>query len=446
MSATQISLKCKTIFSIVLSILFGLNISMAISPHPGDGEKDVKRNTNKIKKIVLDAGHGGKDSGASGKISKEKDVVLSLVLKMGKEIEKRYPDVEVIYTRKTDKFIELHERARIANEANADLFISVHCNAAGNRSAKGTETYVLGLHRNDDNLEVAKRENAAILFEENYEENYDGFDPTSEISHIILNMYQNAFLDRSLAFANSLESNLQDRSKRNSRGVKQAGFLVLRNTFMTSILFEAGFLTNAEEEKFLNSEAGQKKIVESFILALNDDKTKLEENPQLAKVKTKKQNQPGAQPVAQQTAASQASQNTDQAPEMKVIKTVAELEREEAQAKENPKNETAAPQPKSEVADQTINEKKREGLEFCVQLSASPQKTNMSATEWRNIDNLSVRFENKMYKYQITGIHSYSDANNIKNNMIRRGFSGAFVVAYNNGDRIDVSEAITLSK
>src|SRR5690625_4867823 len=133
---------------------------------------------------------------------------------------------------------------------------------------------------------------------------------------------------------------------------------------MTSILFEAGFLTNAEEEKFLNSEAGQKKIVESFILALNDYKTKLEENPQLAKVKTKKQNQPGAQPVAQQTAPSQASQNTDQAPEMKVIKTVAELEREEAQAKENLNNETAAPQPKIEVADQTINEKKREGLEF----------------------------------------------------------------------------------
>lgn len=446
MSATQFSLKCKTIFSIVLSILFGLNISIAHSLYPGDGVKDVKRNTNKIKKIVLDAGHGGKDSGANGKISKEKDVVLSLVLKMGKEIEKRYPDVEVIYTRKTDKFIELHERARIANEANADLFISVHCNAAGNKSAKGTETYVLGLHRNDDNLEVAKRENAAILFEENYEENYDGFDPTSEISHIILNMYQNAFLDRSLAFANSLESNLQDRNKRKSRGVKQAGFLVLRNTFMTSILFEAGFLTNPDEEKYLNSEAGQKQIVESFILALNDYKTKLEENPQLARVKTEKQNQqPGSQPIAQQTATTE-TQDDDQAPKMKVIKTVAELEREEAQAKEKSNKDTPAPQPQTEMADNTTDEKKSEGLEFCVQLSASPKKTNLSATEWRNIENLSVRFENKMYKYQITGIRSYSDANNIKNNMIQRGFSGAFVVAYNNGDRIDVSEAITLSK
>src|SRR5690625_410578 len=132
MSATQISLKCKTIFSIVLSILFGLNISMAISPHPGVGEKDVKRNTNKIKKIVLDAGHGGKDSGASGKISKEKDVVLSLVLKMGNEIETRYSHVEVIYTRKTVKFIALHEIAKIANEPNAELYISVHCTAVGN--------------------------------------------------------------------------------------------------------------------------------------------------------------------------------------------------------------------------------------------------------------------------------------------------------------------------
>lgn len=438
MSATQFSLKCKTIFSIVLSILFVFNISMAHSLYDGGGEKDVKKNSNKIKKIVLDAGHGGKDSGANGKISKEKDVVLSLVLKMGKEIERRYPDVEVIYTRKTDKFIELHERARIANEANADLFISVHCNAAGNRAAKGTETFVLGLHRNDDNLAVAKRENGAILFEENYEENYDGFDPTSEISHIILNMYQNAFLDRSLAFANSLESNLRDRNNRNSRGVKQAGFLVLRNTFMTSILFEAGFLTNPDEEKYLNSEAGQKQIVESFILALNDYKTKLEENPQLAKVKTEKQNHPNQVPVVQ--AVNVRPQETSTAPESKVIKTVAELEREEAEA------QSATQAKEKQDAIPLANPDKEGTIEFCIQLSASPNKSNLSAAEWRNIENLSVRYENKMYKYQITGIHNYSEANNLKNKMIQRGFTGAFVVAYNNGDRIDVSEAISLSK
>ncbi len=439
MSLVNFGLKCKTIFLIVLSIGLGINISFAHSPLNGGGDKDVKKNANKIKKVVLDAGHGGKDSGALGSKSKEKDVVLNLILKLGQEIEKQYPDIEVIYTRKTDKFIELHERAEIANKANADLFISIHCNAAGSHSACGSETFVLGLHRNEDNLKVAKRENAAILMEENYKENYEGFDPNSEISHIILNMYQNTFLDRSLTFANSLETNLVSKNKRKSRGVKQAGFLVLRHTFMPSILFEAGFLTNKEEEQYLNSAAGQSRIIHSFVEAFEDYRTQVENNPQLANVKTEVQSTPGTE----KSAIKEVKQAPHKAINVDVAgKTTTNLKVEEtlsASVASEPDVRPASPQ-------QQIKNPQNNDLEFCVQLAATPKKANLSASKWRNIQNLSIRYEKGMYKYQITGIEQYNDANNMKDRMKQKGFDGAFVVAYNNGNRVDISEAVGMSK
>ncbi len=419
MSLVNFALKCKTIFLIVLSIGVGINISLAHNVLNGGGDKDIKKNTNKIKKVVLDAGHGGKDSGALGSKSKEKDVVLNLILRLGKEIERMHPDIEVIYTRKTDKFIELHERANIANKANADLFISIHCNAAGNTKACGSETFVLGLHRNDDNLQVAKRENGAILLEENYKDNYDGFDPNSEVSHIILNMYQNAYLDRSLAFASSLETNLVTKNKTKSRGVKQAGFLVLRNTYMPSVLFEAGFLTNLEEERYLNSPEGQTKIIRSFIEAFEDYKNKVEDNPQLAAVKTEKQILPGT--------ITNVSNNQNQD---KVLLA----------SMENGPNITSYPF----VEIQQITQDKE--LEFCVQLAATPKKANLSEAKWRNIQNLSIRYEKGMYKYQITGIDKYNDANTMKDIMRKKGFEGAFVVAYSNGNQIPITEAMGKSK
>jgi len=439
MSLVNFALKCKTIFLIVLSIGLVINISLAHNVLNGGGDKDVKKNSNKIKKVVLDAGHGGKDSGALGSKSKEKDVVLNLILKLGKEIEKKHPDIEVIYTRKTDKFVELHERANIANKANADLFISIHCNAAGSSKACGSETFVLGLHRSEDNLQVAKRENGAILLEENYKDNYDGFDPNSEISHIILNMYQNAFLDRSVAFANSLETNLVTRNKTKSRGVKQAGFLVLRNTYMPSILFEAGFLTNSDEERYLNSPEGQAKIVESFIVAFEDYKKKVEDNPQLAEVKTEKQNLPDSKPNVITEVASSPTRTVNNP-----ANTTNSMEQESnkallASVESGP---SVAPSPLPEVRQKSQDS----DLEFCVQLAATPKKANLSEAKWRNIQNLSIRFEKGMYKYQITGIEKYDDANNLKDNMRKKGFEGAFVVAYSNGNRVAINEAMGLSK
>ena len=436
MSLVNFALKCKTIFLIVLSIGLGINISLAHNVLNGGGDKDVKKNTNKIKKVVLDAGHGGKDSGALGSKSKEKDVVLNLILRLGKEIERMHPDIEVIYTRKTDKFIELHERANIANKANADLFISIHCNAAGSTKACGSETFVLGLHRNDDNLQVAKRENGAILLEENYKDNYDGFDPNSEISHIILNMYQNAYLDRSLAFASSLETNLVTKNKTKSRGVKQAGFLVLRNTYMPSVLFEAGFLTNLEEERYLNSAEGQTKIIRSFIEAFEDYKNKVEDNPQLAGVKTEKQVLPGTKP----NVIAEVAHTPKKADIIPAKTNNSNPDKILMASVDNVPNINSSPFPEIQ---QKTQEKE---LEFCVQLAASPKKANLSEAKWRNIQNLSIRYEEGMYKYQITGIDKYNDANTMKDIMRKKGFEGAFVVAYSNGNRIDVNQAKGMSK
>ena len=230
-----------------------------------------------LTKVVIDAGHGGKDPGCLGKHSREKDIALKIALELGEMIEKNHSDVEVIYTRKTDVFIPLHERARIANRARADLFISIHCNYVARRNqALGTETYIMGLHRADDNLAVAKRENAAILMEDDYVQHYDGYDPESDEGHIILSMYQNAHLEHSILLAHTIEQAFQNKVNRKSRGVKQAGFLVLRNTTMPSVLIETGFLSHDDDEAFLNDETGQIAVAAGIFNAFEEYKNSLE--------------------------------------------------------------------------------------------------------------------------------------------------------------------------
>jgi N-acetylmuramoyl-L-alanine amidase len=220
--------------------------------------------SNKLKTVVIDPGHGGKDYGAIGKTGREKDIVLSISLKLGSYIEKEYPDVKVIYTRKTDVFVPLIERAEIANKNNADLFISVHVNANPSSVPYGVETYAMGLHKSKENLEVAKLENASIFYEEDYNKTYDGFDPNSAESYIIFTLLQNAFLEQSINFASYIQSEFKEKAKRYDRGVKQAGFLVLWKTSMPSILVETGFISNPKEEKFLVSEEGQEQLAFSI--------------------------------------------------------------------------------------------------------------------------------------------------------------------------------------
>lgn len=220
--------------------------------------------------VVIDAGHGGKDPGASGKSVKEKDIVLSIALKVGKYLQQNVKNIKVIYTRKTDVFIPLDKRAKIANDNKADLFVSIHANSTNSKNVTGTETYVMGLHKSEDNLEVAVHENSAVLYENNYKTKYAGYEPNSPETYIVMSLYQNAYLDMSLNLAEKVEQEFKNRAKRKDLGVKQAGFLVLWKTTMPSILIEVGFISNRNEELYLASQYGQELIASAIYRAIRD--------------------------------------------------------------------------------------------------------------------------------------------------------------------------------
>lgn len=247
---------CTTLLAIVLAL-------------PGYSQYQIHR-------VVIDAGHGGKDPGALGLHSREKDIALAIALKTGEYIAKYLPDVEVIYTRKTDVFVELHKRAKIANDSKANLFISIHCNASKSASACGTETYVMGLHKSEANLEVAKLENAAILNEENFADMYEGFDPNQDEDYITLTMFQDASLDQSTMLADEIQRQFRERAKRKDRGVFQAGFLVLYRTTMPGVLIETGFISNPEDERYLKSEDGQAYIASAIFRSFKFYKEEME--------------------------------------------------------------------------------------------------------------------------------------------------------------------------
>jgi len=231
---------------------------------------------DQLDKLVIDAGHGGKDHGCSGSHSKEKFIVLDIAKRLGELLRFHHPEIEVIYTRETDVFIPLDTRINIANKNKADLFISIHANAVGKKHIRGTETYVMGLHRAEENLRVAKRENASILFEKDYQATYGGYDPKSPEAHILLSMYQNAYLDKSINFATKVENSFSSRTPLPSRGVKQAGFLVLRKATMPSALIETGFLTNKSDENYLLSNQGKNEAAQAILKAITEYKREIE--------------------------------------------------------------------------------------------------------------------------------------------------------------------------
>lgn len=258
--------RIKSLFFICLVFLF---------VHPAQGQ--IMGTDNTFNKIVIDPGHGGNDKGASGSVCFEKDLTLSIALLVGDKLKEQMPDVDVIFTRKNDRFVPLHKRAEIANENHADLFISIHCNSISDPDFFGSETYVMGVHKSAENLEVAKAENAAILLEENYAESYDGFDPDSDEDYIMLNMFQSSSLEHSISFSMMVQEKLKDTAGMYDRGIKQAGFVVLYLTTMPGVLIETGFISNPAEEKYLLNPENQMKIAVAIVEAIKEYKIYLDE-------------------------------------------------------------------------------------------------------------------------------------------------------------------------
>lgn len=353
----------------------------------------------KLKTVVIDAGHGGHDHGCSGASNNEKTLSLKMALKLGELIEKNYPDVKVIYTRKTDVFVELYERAAIANRNNADLFICIHCNANPSSSPSGTETYVMGLHKTEANLNVAKRENDVILLESDYKQNYDGFNPNDPASHIIFSLNQHAFMEQSILFASSVEKYLKSHAKRSSRGVKQAGFLVLWKTAMPSVLIETGFLTNPGEEKFLGSEDGQTAVAESIFYAFRDYKNDME-------------NSSG--------------------------------EISEAKAKELNAEVDKAPVTTNSPTEISATEATK-GLSFSVQFYSSETAVSSSKFDKLKPENITYVQENGWYKYRLGPYNTLDEATKKQTLARTNGYKDAFVIAMKDGKRITIDEARALT-
>jgi len=250
------------IYTAFLFLLFCVPLlSNASLPNPKTNGKWV---------IVIDPGHGGRDPGAVGAHSYEKNINLAIALKTGKYIEENIENVEIIYTREDDTTVDLYERPRIANKYNSDLFISIHTNWADSKSVTGAETYIMGLARDEENLAVAMKENEVILLEDDYSSRYQGFDPKSPESYIIFTLMQNEFQKQSIDLASKVQTQFTEKAERKDRGVKQAGFLVLVNTTMPSILIETGFITNLIEEKFLNSKEGQEYMASAIFRACRE--------------------------------------------------------------------------------------------------------------------------------------------------------------------------------
>ena len=355
----------------------------------------------KISTVVIDPGHGGKDSGALGAISKEKDINLTVALLVGDYIKKNCPDVTVVFTRERDVFVELDERANIANRNNADVFISIHCNSVEGKgsSAVGAETYVLGEHKNAANLAVAKKENASILYEEDADEKYGNFDLNSPEAYIALSLFQKEYLNQSIQLAANIQDQFAKRVGRKDRGVQQAGFLVLWKTAMPSVLIELGFISNAAEERFLASEDGQTYMASAIYRAFRDFKASYEgENKVMVDVPS----------------------------ETKVETTeVTKVETTEVTEVETP-------------AEQPVGRLK---VSFKVQFATRDTQVPVDHKDFAKVPEVDVYFYNGAYRYTSGDFRSKQEATQRQAELRKMGFSDAFVVAFINGERATIKEA-----
>ncbi len=357
------------------------------------------RDPNHIRTVVIDAGHGGKDPGNLGTgryKTTEKHVSLNVAKLVGKYITDTYPDVKVIYTRDDDRFIELMERCNIANRAQADLFISIHCNANDNHEPHGSETYVMGLHKSDANMRVAMKENAAILMEDGHELKYGGYDPKRPESQIELSLRQNVHLDQGLMLSALIQEQFKTRVGRPDRGVKQAGFLVISYTTMPAVLVELGFLTNATEEDYLQGEQGQDYMASAIFRAFKEYKSQVEGVP---------------------------------------------LPNE---AKPDSTQVVVAPDGHSERSGGTVPAASL--VHFKVQIATSSKRIELKSQNFNGMERVEEHKGQGLFKYTVGDEPSLEQARNVQKTCKERGFTGAFIVAFKNGERIDLQEAVNLAQ
>ncbi len=408
----------------------------------GPHRKDAYR----IKTVVIDAGHGGHDTGCLGSSAREKTVALNIALKLGKLIEQNFPDVKVIYTRKTDVFIPLHDRANIANKAHADLFICIHLNS-GAKSAYGAETYVMGLHKSDDNLNVAKRENAAILLEENYQKQYDGFDPNSPEANIIFSLYQNQFMHQSLDFASKVQQQFEEYSGRNNRGVKQAGFLVLYKTAMPAVLIENGFLTHDMEEKFLDSDKGQGTMATAIYRAFKEYKIDTESSAGSSTLKEEDKPQKENELAEKQENKSPEPKVT---PKQETVPTQEIPKKEESNplTDNNPSSRPEAPKkepvkvilPKKERSE-TENKELSNKVFICIQIGASTD-TQKEDKKFNSVDGIKrIKGKDGYTRFVVGNYSSIKSAKAQLNQLKSNGYKDCFLTAYDGDKKITPQEA-----
>ena len=333
--------------------------------------------------VVLDAGHGGKDPGNRGNGYFEKKIALSIALQIGKILEK-HKDIKVLYTRKTDKYIDLIERANIANRADADLFVSIHCDAHTSQ-AYGAGTFVLGLHANQRNFEVARKENSVIFFEDNYEAKYEGFDPNNPEAVIGLTLMQETYLDQSIVAAAAIQKRFVRNLGRKDRTVKQAGFIVLKYSYMPSVLVETGFLTNRKEGAYLNSKKGQSQMASTIAQAIVDYKSDLQTN--IADVSS-------SLPPAEETVSDTAAQPTTTA------------------------------------------------VTFKVQIAASRKAVATKSYNFKGLKDITRSKEGKLYRYYYGASSSYNQAKRALSKAKRKGYKEAFIVAFKNGKKVPLKNVL----
>ena len=397
-SKFKVTTRLSVIFVFLLTFLFDKNECFA-------QKKDFV--------VVLDAGHGGKDPGKVGyKRSKEKEIALNIVLQTGKLLEKQ-PNIKVVYTRKTDVFVDLWERGRIANKADADLFVSIHCNAHTSQ-AYGSETWVLGTHANRKNFEVAKAENSVILMEDNHEVNYKGFDPNSPESVIGLTLMQEEYLDKSIQLASIIQDGFTTKLKRKNRGVKQAGFVVLHQTYMPSVLIETGFISNKVEGPYLNSKIGQQKFSESIYKDI------------LKYIKQLSVNTVVNDDFIVDNSVVNSSKKTIKKED---IKKKSKTTLNKASATTTPKKVVKKGGEKSKV-------------QFKVQIAAGSRKLQTKSYNFKGLKNVERMKFGRTYKYYLGSTSDYSEILKIKKKARLKGYKSAFIVAFKNGKKIPVKDVL----